>query len=135
MVLDEKDERIILEAAEEILRPRKIAFWPPQKKNLSADTGTNQLAFDKVPKGYYGVVTHIAAWNDTAARSLTKLGYNDRTQDIWIKIENAVARYETLTFVGLLFLDEDMYPVVEFTGCTSGDDLYATSSGYFLEKP
>lgn len=81
------------------------------------------------------VITHMSAYNTTSACTYIRLGYWNRSRDVWVKIEPAPLVLETVDFNGELYLQEGMWPRIQFQGTTAGDDIDAMIQGYWVRAP
>lgn len=81
------------------------------------------------------VITHMSAYNTTTACTYIRLGYWNRTRDVWVHIEPAPLVLETVEFNGELYLQEDMWPRIQFNGTAAGDDIDAMIQGYWIRAP
>jgi len=81
------------------------------------------------------VITHMSAYNLTTACTYIRLGYWNRTRDVWVKIEPAPLVLETVDFNGELYLQEGMWPRIQFNGTAAGDDIFAIVQGYWIRVP
>ncbi len=103
--------------------------------DLNADAGTNLYGASKVKGDRILVVTHMWAYDATSAPTYIRLGYWNRTRNVWVKIEPAPLVLETVQFIGELYLQEGMYPLVEVNGATAADDLHGGVMGYWVRAP
>lgn len=92
---------------------------------VGARVGTNRIL----------VITHMSAYDATSACTYIRLGYWNRTRDVWPKIEPAPLVLETVEFNGELYLQEGMWPRIQFNGCAAGDDIYGLIQGYWVRAP
>lgn len=81
------------------------------------------------------VITHMSAYNLTSACTYIRLGYWNRTRNVWPKIEPAPLVLETVDFNGELYLQEGMWPVIQFNGTVAGDDIFGIVQGYWVRAP
>ena len=81
------------------------------------------------------VITHMSAYDLTSACTYIRLGYWNRARLIWVKIEPAPLVLETVEFNGELYLQEGMWPAIQFNGTQAGDDIYGLIQGYWVRAP
>uniref|UniRef100_A0A6H1ZUM3 Uncharacterized protein n=1 Tax=viral metagenome TaxID=1070528 RepID=A0A6H1ZUM3_9ZZZZ len=102
---------------------------------LDADAGVNVYPFSRVGTDRILVITHMSAYNAISACTYIRLGFFNRTRNVWPRIEPAPLVLETVEFNGELTLQEDMWPVVQFDGATLHDDLHILVEGYWVRAP
>lgn len=103
--------------------------------DLTAGAGTNIYGGSVVKPDRILVVTLMFAYDADNAPTYIRLGYWNRTRNVWVKIEPAPLVLETVMFVGEMFLQEGMYPLLEVNGATAGDDLHGGVHGYWVRAP
>ncbi len=103
--------------------------------DLTADAGTNIYGGSQVKPNRILVITHMWAYDATSAPTYIRLGYWNRTRNVWVKIEPAPLVLETVQFIGEMYLQEGMYPLLEVNGATAGDDLHGGVHGYWVRAP
>lgn len=133
MELTKEQIDIILAACKAIQTPTEDRPEYSDYINLAGATGTNTKNFDRVKPGRLLAITHMSIYDDTSSPTKVRLGYFAQGRNNWVKSGIAPLISETIEFTGLLLLYEGMYPVVRWEGVTSGDDLYAHVSGYWLK--
>ena len=102
---------------------------------LTADASDNTFNGQRVGNNRILVVTHMSAYDVNNAPTYIRLGYWNRTRNVWPVIEPAPLVLETVEFNGELYLQEGMWPVIQFNGATANDDLYALVQGYWVRAP
>jgi len=102
---------------------------------LTADAGDNTFNFSRVVTNRLLVITHMSAYDVNNAPTYIRLGYWNRSRNIWPRIVPAPLVLETVEFTGELVLTEDMWPVIQFNGATANDDLHALVEGYWVRIP
>ena len=103
--------------------------------DLDAGAGVNTANFSRVGTDRILVITHMSAYDVNNAPTYIRLGFFNRTRNVWPRIEPAPLVLETVEFNGELTLQEDMWPVVQWDGCTLHDDLHALVEGYWVRIP
>lgn len=103
--------------------------------DLDADALVNTYNFSRVGTDRILVITHMSAYNAISACTYIRLGFYNRTRNVWPRIEPAPLVLETVEFNGELTLQEDMWPVVQWDGCALHDDLHALIEGYWVRVP
>lgn len=102
---------------------------------LIADAGDNTREWDRVKGNRILVITHMSAYDVNSACTYIRLGYWNRSRYVWSRIVPAPLVLETVEFNGELYLQEGMWPVVQWNGATANDDLYALVQGYWVRAP
>ena len=102
---------------------------------LTASAGDNTFEGQRVKAGRILVITHISAYDVNNAPTYIRLGYWNRTRFAWPRIVPAPLVLETVEFNGELYLQEGMWPAIQFNGATANDDLYALVEGYWIRAP
>lgn len=102
---------------------------------LEGDAGDNTYDFSRVGTNRILVITHMSAYNAISACTYIRLGYWSRSRYVWIHIEPAPLVLETVEFNGELYLQEDMWPAIQFNGVTLHDDLLGLVQGYWVQIP
>ena len=102
---------------------------------LIAGAGTNTFEGARVKGNRILVITHMSGYDATNAPTYGRLGFWNRTRNVWVVIRPAPLVLETVEFNGELYLQEGMWPVIQFNGATAGDDLYGLVEGYWVRAP
>lgn len=103
--------------------------------DLVADAGDNTYGASVVKPDRILVVTHMWGYDATNAPTYIRMGFHNRTRNVWVKIEPAPLVLETVNFYGDLYLYEGMYPVWQGNGITANDDLHGGFMGYWVRAP
>jgi len=103
--------------------------------SLVATVTTHNFTGKRVGPGRILVITHMSAYDVTSACTYIRLGYFDRSRNVWIRIVPAPLVLETVEFNGELYLQEGMWPAIQFNGTAAGDDIYGVIEGYWVRAP
>lgn len=102
---------------------------------LVAAAGDNTFDGRRVKGNRILVITHMSGYDATNAPTYGRLGFWNRTRYVWVRIVPAPLVLETVEFNGELYLQEGMWPVIQFNGATLNDDLHALIEGYWVRAP
>jgi len=130
----EQEKQDLLKAAREVGRALDESMRADDEKNLEGGSGSNDLEFERVKAGRVLVIENLSGYNNTSGSTRIRIGYKQLDSYTWKKVLPAPLATETAELLGPLRLREGMMPVVRFEGCQSGDDLYATLNGYWIDK-
>lgn len=128
--LTEKQIEDIIKSAETRLGGARVQVYQEIWSNLVPTASTNTKNFSRVDSTRIRIVTHIAALNNTSSPTFIRLSHYDGGQLAHDKIGVAPLIGETVNWDGFMLLGGGDYTQIVWTGCTSGDDLYAVVSGY-----
>lgn len=130
-----EEKKQLIESAKLLVMAERRFQRYEESLDLDADAGVNTINFSRVGTNRILVITHISAYDATSAPTYIRLGFFNRTRNVWPRIEPAPLVLETVEFNGELTLQEDMWPVVQFDGATAHDDLHALVEGYWIRVP
>lgn len=103
--------------------------------SLVATVTTHDFNGARVKGNRILVITHMSASDGTSACTYIRLGYWNRTRDVWVRIVPAPLVLETVEFNGELYLQEGMWPRIQFNGTGAGDDIFGLVEGYWVRAP
>lgn len=132
--LTEEQIKVVVEAAKLITQALNISMRADQDKNLSASTGNNDLEFESVKSGRVMIVESLSVRDDTSSPTRIRLGYKQLGINHWLRTVPAPLATESVDLLVPMRLREGMAPIARVEGATSGDDLYANLTGYWIER-
>jgi len=133
--LTQEQIKVIVESARMLDQAVRRYQRYEESIDLDATAGVNTATFSRVGTDRILVITHISAYNAISACTYIRLGFFNRTRNVWPRIEPAPLVLETVEFNGELTLQEDMWPVVQWDGAALHDDLHALVEGYWVRIP
>ncbi len=129
---NEDQVKKIERAAELIIQELDESMRTEDHVDLSADSGTNDLKFERIPVGWILILEHLSGYDDTSAPTRIRVGYWNGHRLNWLKTVPAPIASETVEHNGRVLLREGMYPIVRIEGATEDDDVYAALNGYWI---
>jgi len=133
--LTEEQLKTIVEIAKRLDTSLMRLLRHEEPWTLTAAAGTNLRLFNRVSTNRILVITHMSAYNAISACTRIRLGYWSRSRYNWARIVPAPLVLETVEFNGELVLTEDMWPAIQFEGCSKDDDLFGVVQGYWIAIP
>jgi len=128
--LTEKQINILLKAAKQLTWVGNLYPYEESWIDKAAADGTNTRTFGKVGPRRLRVITHVAALNAVTSCTFIKLCHRSSGRILIDKVGVAPLIGETVNWDGFRIMGEGGYDEVSFLSCSSGDDLYAMTSGY-----